>query len=490
MKKNFYFLLMAALVCCLSFSVTSCKDDDKDNNGGDDSELVEGGLSEEDAQAWSWISVLTDETTQESGWQKKSYDVTIGLQSDNDPAARLIIVSNLDDAKANFSSIAGCAPEELNATKTVSAGNYGSMTWNISEPGAPNIATVEVKSPLFKMTKLIYCTEEQSPDNAAAIKGNCYYRLGDVIEDKDGFYWVCVQPSFLGKKFNDSYWVNIFNAAESGRGVNTGKLPGIPKGNIYSNCNKIKKYNNNTILLPTGLKENRQQTFNFCNLLWALLNTNYFFNEVVGYGSNVVAGLPAKYHGRTYFRLLGEKWDKYGIYEKIFNHSKKELERMDRVYFFYNGYHWKTGTTAGVWIYTSNGAKLNYTGSSKDDDTLFEMVKAGYGFDVRRYASDPLQDKDCASTGKDGMPPAKQFNNQDDKNVWGIWVMRVATGKQLDKKYNHYKQMSNMSDVCHFNETEFDIIYKTGEKATPVTDEQLAKDEEFYKKDEELEKNN
>ena len=482
MKKHFYFLLMAALVCGLSLSVTSCKDDDKnDSNGGDDSELVEDGLSEEDAQAWSWVSVMTDEAAQETGWQNKSYDVTIGLQSDNDPGARLIIVSNLDDAKANFSSIAGCAPEELNATKTVSAGSYGSMTWNISEQGAPNIATVEVKSPLLKMTKLIYCTEEQSPDNASNITGNCYYRLGDVIEDPDGFYWVCVQPSFLGKKFNDSYWVNIFNAAESGRGVNTGKLPGIPKGNIYSKRNNIKKYNNNTILLPTGLKENRQQTFNFCNLLWALLNTNYFFNEVVRNDPNVVAGLPAKYHGRTYFRLLGEKWDKYGIYEKIFNHSKAELERLDRVYFFYNGYHWNVGTTAGVWIYKSTGAKLNYTGSIKDDDTLFEMAKAGYGFDVRRYASDPNQDPNCASTGKDGMPPAKQFDNHNDKDVWGVWVMRVATGKQLDKKYNHYKQMSNMYNVCNFNETEFDIIYKAGEKTTPMTDEQLAKDEEYEK---------
>jgi hypothetical protein len=486
MKKNFYFLLMAALVCGLS--VTSCKDDDKnDNNGGTDTGMVEDGISEEDAQAWSWVSIMTDETTQETGWQNKSYDVTIGQQSDNDQSARLIIVSNLDDAKANFSTIAGCAPEELNTTKTVSAGSYGSMTWNISEPSAPNIATVEVKSPLLKTTKLIYCTEEQSPDNASNITGNCYYRLGDVIEDPDGFYWVCVQPSFLGKKFNDSYWVNIFNAAESGRGVNTKKLPGIPSKFICSKYNKNKKYNNNTILLPTGLKENRQQTFNFCNLLWALLNTNYFFNEVVGYGFNVVAGLPAKYHGRTYFRLLGEKWDKYGIYEKIFNHSKKELERMDRVYFFYNGYHWKTGTTAGVWIYESTGPKLNYTGSVKDDDTLFEMVKAGYGFDVRRYASDPLQDKDCASTGKDGMPPAKQFNNQNDKNVWGIWVMRVATGKQLDKKYNHYKPMNKMSNICNFNETKFNVIYKTGEKATPVTDEQLAQDEELYKKDEDEE---
>ena len=469
MKKNFYFLLMAVLVCGLS--VTSCKDDDKnDNNGGTDTGMVEDGISEEDAQAWSWVSIMTDETTQETGWQNKSYDVTIGQQSDNDQSARLIIVSNLDDAKANFSTIAGCAPEELNTTKTVSAGSYGSMTWNISEPSAPNIATVEVKSPLLKTTKLIYCTEEQSPDNASNITGNCYYRLGDVIEDPDGFYWVCVQPSFLGKKFNDSYWVNIFNAAESGRGVNTKKLPGIPSKFICSKYNKNKKYNNNTILLPTGLKENRQQTFNFCNLLWALLNTDYFFNEVVGYGFNVVAGLPAKYHGRTYFRLLGEKWDKYGIYEKIFNHSKKELERMDRVYFFYNGYHWKTGTTAGVWIYYSEEYEPKYSGSLKDDDILYEMVKAGYGFDVRRYASDPKHDKNCASTNKEDMAPAKQFIYDD-----AYWVIRVATGKQLDKNYKPYEKMKTVYDIYNFNITGRQYDYRCGAKEHVCTDEELAK---------------
>lgn len=472
MKKNYFFLLMAAVVCCLSLSVTSCKDDDKDNNGGTDTGLVEDGLSEEDAQAWSWISVLTDEAAQETGWQKKSYDVTIGLQSDNDPGARLIIVSNLDDAKANFSSIAGCAPEELNATKTVSAGNYGSMTWNISEPGAPNIATVDVKSPLFKMTKLIYCTEEQSPDNASNITGNCWYRLGDVVEDADGFYWVCVQPSFLGKKNNDSYWVNIFNAAASGKGENTGKLPGIPAKFIYSKYNNVKKYNNNTILLPTGLKENRQQNYNLANLLWALLEPDKYLKKIQN-SSTGLAGLPSKYHGKTYMRMLNERWVKYGIYEKLFNRTEKQMREFDAFHFFYNGYHWKTGTTAGVWIYLSEEYEPKYSGSLKDDDILFEMTKAGYGFDVRRYASDPKQDKNCASTNLKDMAPAKQFNYDD-----AYWVIRVATGKQLDKKYNHYKQMSTVDDIYNFNTTGRELVFPCGPKNAPLTDEELAKDEE------------
>ncbi len=473
MKKNFYFLLLAALVCCLSLSVTSCKSDDDNGNGGD-SELVEDGLSEEDALAWSWVSVMTDEAAQETGWQNKSYDVTIGLQSDNDPGARLIIVSNLDDAKANFSSIAGCAPEELNATKTVSAGNYGSMTWNISEPGAPNIATVEVKSPLFKMTKLIYCTEEQAPDNASNITGNCYYRVGDVVEDKDGFYWVCVQPSFLGKKNNDSYWVNIFNAAESGRGVNTKKLPGIPSKFICSKYNNNKKYNNNIILLPTGLKENRQQNYNLSNLIWALLEPDKYMNKIKN-SSTGLAGLPSKYHGKQYLKEVDEGWSKYDIYPKLFNCTRAQMREFEAFHFFYNGYHWKTGTTAGVWIYLSEEYEPKYSGSLKNDDILFEMTKAGYGFDVRRYASDPKQETNCASTNLKDMAPAQQFDDD------AYWVIRVATGKQLDKNYNPYKLMSTVVDIYNFNTTGRQFDYRCGAKEHVCTDEELAKQEEDEK---------
>jgi hypothetical protein len=469
MKKNFYFLLMAVLVCGLSLSVTSCKDDDKDNNGGTDTGLVEDGLSEEDAQAWSWIGVLTDEAAQETGWQNKSYDVTIGLQSDNDPGARLIIVSDLDEARANFASLAGCAPDDLNGSKTVSAGNYGSMTWNISEQGAPNIATVEVKSPLFKMTKLIYCTEEQAPDNASNITGNCWYRLGDVVEDEDGFYWVCVQPSFLGKKNNDSYWVNIFNAAESGRGKNTGKLPGIPSKFICSKYNKNKKYNNNIILLPTGLKENRQQNYNLANLIWALLKPDKYLDKIKN-SSTGLAGLPSKYHGKQYLKEVDEKWEKYSIYEKLFNCTRAQMREFDTFHFFYNGYHWKTGTTAGVWIYYSEEYEPKYSGSLKDDDILYEMTKAGYGFDVRRYASDPKHDKNCASTNKEDMAPAKQFIYDD-----AYWVIRVATGKQLDKNYKPYEKMKTVYDIYNFNITGRQFDYRCGAKEHVCTDEELAK---------------
>lgn len=470
MKKTmFRYSLMAALVCGLSMSFVACSDDDDDNNSS--SEVLADEPTDEAVKAWSWVSVLTDESTQPTDWQNKSYTATIGEQSSNNPTARLIYVSDLNDAKTSFASIAGCKPEELSGKKTVSAGSYGSMTWNISAKGAQNIATVDVNCPLLKsLSQIIYCTEDQASDNASAITGNCYYRLGDVVEDEDGFYWVCVQPSFLGKKNKDSYWVNVFNAdPETGKGENTGKTPGIPTKNIYSKYNK--KYNDNTILLPTGLKMDRKQNYNFCNLIWALQRPDSYLDyaniEAIG-----LAGLPSKYHRETFLRMLQENWKDYHIYQKVFNLDEQEMESIKELNFFYYGYHWKVGSTAGVWIYNSKGYQRNYTGCLDDDDTLFEMKMMGYGFDVRRYASDPNQDAKCAAHNTNGMPPAKQF-----ELGAGYWVLRVATGKQLDKNYDPYQKMAAVYDVYVFN-TSFEFPYRIGPDVDVPTDQELAENEE------------
>ena len=149
------------------------------------------------------------------------------------------------------------------------------------------------------------------------------------------------------------------------------------------------------------------------------------------------------------------------------------MKQMKELHFFYNGYHWNIGSTAGVWIYNSKGYQTKYTGSLKGDDTLFEMAKAGYGFDIRRYASDPNQETKCASTSKSGMARAKQF-----ANGHGYWVIRVATGKQLDKNYEPYKDMGKVWDIFTFNITGLEFPYRYGAKEPTVTDTKLAEMEE------------
>ncbi len=451
MKKNlFRYSLMAALVCGLSLSVTSCKDDDNDNgNGGGstDTEVMNADETPEQLTAWRWLSFLTDVETQSEGWLKQKYEATIGVASSNSTTRRVIYVGNLTEAKENFAALAGCDPKALASDKKFDAGEYGSMEWHISAENAENIATVEVNSPLLPgLNELVYCTEEQGDDNATDITGTCYYRLGDVVEDKDGYYWVCVKPSFLGKKANDSYWVNIFNAAESGKGVNTKKTPGIPAANIYSKYNK--KYNNNTIQLPTGLKLNRQQNYNLSNLVWALVNPEDYKTKVGTEGTGL-CGFDYKYHGLNYLTNVAKYWTSKEVWEKLFNRNYEQMKKMKDFNLFYYGYHWKVGSTAGVWIYNSKKYESAYSGSEDDDDTLFEMKKVGYGFDIRRYASDPNADKDCASTnaGQD-MAPAKQFDEQ--KGAY-YWVVRFATGKQLDKNYDPYRNLTGFYEIYRYN---------------------------------------
>ena len=438
------FSLMTALVCGLSMSFVACSDDDDDNNSAN--EVMAGELSDDAVKAWTWLSVLTDADEQVANWQNKTYTATIGEQSSNNPMARLIYVSDLNDAKANFANIAGCKPEELSGTKTVSAGEFGTMTWNVSAQGAQNIATVDVNSALMpQLQQIVFCTEDQAPDNAAAINGNCYYRLGDVIEDQDGFYWVCVQPSFLGKKNKDSYWVNVFNAnPNTGKGRYTKKVPGLPDKFIYSKYNK--KYNDNTIMLPTCLKMDRKQNYNLGNLLWAVLDPKGY-KEDVSINRTGLVGVDKEYYDEVYVTDVYEDWVKKDVFGIMFNTTPEVMSKLESFNFFYNGYHWKVGSTAGVWIYRSECFLLSYAGCADDDDTLFEMKTKGYGFDIRRYVGDPNQDKACASTNAEKMAPSKQI----EENKAGYWVIRVATGKQLYKNYDPYKKMDNMHNISIFN---------------------------------------
>ena len=449
-KKIFNLSLMAALLCGLSLGVVSCSDDDDTssadgNNGGDDQEIVDPNDTPEIHTAWTWLSSLTDAETQPEGWDQQTYEPTIGQPSLNNVNARVIFVRDIDDARMNFSAIAGCDPSDLTTKKTISAGEYGTMEWTPSAAGAANIATVDVETKLIpKLSRIIYCTPDQADENASGVTGTAYYRLGDVIEDADGYYWVCVRPSFSQNKATDSYWVNIFNAAETGRGVKTGKLPGIPDANIYSKYNK--KYNNNTILLPTALKSSREHVYNLANLISALTFPDNYKTKV-GTAGKGLCGFDYKYHGANFLAKVNQYWLEGGIWEKLFNSGYMQMKSARVMYFFYNGYHWKVGSTAGVWLYkATNGYQTQYTGSMGDDDTLFEMKEEGAGFDIRRYASDPQQDKNCSQKQGSNYAPDKQFFG--DKRRW---VVRYRSGKQFDKKYDPMRAITGVHEVYRYN---------------------------------------
>ena len=261
---------MAVLVVGVGFGVTACSDDDDDNNGTEQRSDVDPLDNDEARTAFRWLCALTDAQTIDANWQSKTYEPTIGVASENNEYTRIVVVETLDEAKVSFASIADKETSELGGKVTVSGGAAGTMTWEPSKAGAENLAVVTVNSRIMPhLQKLVYCTEDQKGQNGSlfgnSMKGTPYYRFGDVIQDPDGYYWVCVRPCFAANPADetgytdtkgDSHWINIFNAAESG-----GKVE-MPKANVKDSWNNLAKYNHQTIKLPTGLAYNREHLFN------------------------------------------------------------------------------------------------------------------------------------------------------------------------------------------------------------------------------------
>ncbi len=206
-------------------------------------------------------------------------------------------------------------------------------------------------------------------------------------------------------------------------------------------------------MLPTGLKMDRKQNYNFANLVWALLIPEKYKKIVDKFDDRLgIAGLPAKFHGPTFVQNVRDDWERQGIFQKVFHMDVKSLQGLEHLNLFYYGYHWKVGSTAGVWIYHTLKYELKFFGSLDDDDTLFEMKKAGYGFDITRYTSNPLASKATITDSNDKLlAPAVQF---DEKTGTGYWVIRVATGRQLDtnKKYNPYQPINGVYNISNYND--------------------------------------
>ena len=456
-KKNMNLWLLAALVCGLSLSVTSCKDDDKDDNDNDP-ELVTSDTDTDEAKAaYNWLANMTDIEDFTDDWAKKTYEPTIGIESKNESNTRIVVVADIDYAKMNFASISGLSISQLSAAQSQTIKGVGTITWTPSAAGASNLATVDVNTKLIPhLSKIVYCTVDQVGDNGG-YAGTAYYRFGDVIEDTEGFYWVCVKPAFGtgSAPQQQGYWINILNRdAMNGKSKNgTDKVPEIPAKNIYNKSDK--KYNGNTILLPTSLGSTKEQVHNLSNLVWALLEPDRYLSAT-GKDAIGLGGYDYKYNGAKFCQRVAEQWTQKGIWEKLFNRSYEQMKQFQKLNFFYNGYHWIAGSTAGVWIANSTGYASTFTGSKSDDDILFEMKEKGAGFDIRRYCSDPQQDAECASSGKAGYAPKQQFTSTE-----GYWVVRQKTSSQIAGTMLHpsvYAALNNTAEIYRYNQVYSNVV--------------------------------
>ena len=461
--------LMAAVVLGLGMSVSSCKDDDKDDNKSQQpAELADPLDTDEARVAWRWLSQLTQTESLTNDWATKTYEPTVGIASENNDLTRIVICTDMDDARQHFASLADIEMDQLSSVQTVSQSGVGKMTWTPSKSGAQNLAEVSVDSKLLpKLAKIVYCTKEQMGANGFlwdTVKGTAYYRFGDVVQDLQGYYWVCVRPSFEEGDKEDSHWINVINCSESG--AFDGKNVPIPQENIYSKYNNFDKYNKQTILLPTKLKYDRKHIYNLCNLIWAMLKPAEYESVAESSGKGL-GGFKYTYHSKKFIENVRNFWDKsdensYTVWNKVFGYNRGRMEGATSLNFFYQGYKWWFGNEATFWKYKSEGYQSKMTGSESDDKVQYDVVNDG--FDITYFAGKSDAD-------------SKPYDRNSGSSL--SWVVRYKTGKDLAGSgvYKYNQAIPNMNPVCRYNQ------YTGTNPGDPLEEEGKEKDEDLSVKE-------
>ena len=438
-KKFLNWMLMAALVVGLGATVTACSDDDDDKN---EQRNADADPLDTDAAhtAWRWLCAMTDAESLTTGWDKKTYEPTLGKASENNAMTRIVVVKDIEEARKHFASIANVEPSQLSGTYTDSGDGIGNLTWTPSAANAQNLAEVKVDTKLIPhLQKLVYCTVEQEGENGLFsdnVTGTAYYRFGDVVyEKKTASYWVCVRPSFAPDK-GDSHWINIYNKTVDS---------GVADDNLQKKWNKNYGDGNVTIILPTGLKYNREHIYNLANLFFALKNPETY-HSTVGDNGKGLGGFDYKYQGEKFLKKVGQYWTKTypnsggkSIWKLLFNAENDDIQDIKYPIFYYKGYSWKWGQSITLWRYAPNKYELSYTGKESTDETT---TPGGFGFDIRIAAGYP--DADFTVT------PFKQV---DKSSGLGYWLVRYKTGAQLmaQGKYSPYESLNGCEDVYVYN---------------------------------------
>ena len=353
------------------------------------------------------------------------------------------------------------------------------VKYEIGETYEPNFAVrpqYDYKNDSCSIGIGLHCYSEDNKivvstdGDITVIGGTRYGRFGDVIMDPEGYYWVCVRPSFAPingecKSKGDSHWINIFNASYEGDGR------GLPETNIKASWNKLQKYDKRTILLPTGLSYSREHIYNLTQLVWALIDPGKYEGICANHPEAALGGFPYTYNGKKFLRTVAAYWDELDIWNKLFNHSYKDMKNLDEINFFYQGYSWTFGETGYCWLYTSNGYQNSYTGKESNDKKQFNFARNG--FDITHFAYSSTVEL-----------PWKNFYEKDNGKYRGTWVVRYKKGDDLMTagKYDYYEPITSsrglVNETYRYNEKKG---INAGAEVVPETDETFVKPEKEFR---------
>ncbi|MBQ7179750.1 MAG: hypothetical protein IJR87_00495 [Bacteroidaceae bacterium] len=291
---------MTTFIVGFGMTSVSCSDDNKDINKEDQQETLDpyGKKTEAGIACYNLLCQLSAVgDSLPDNWKTQTFEPLDGSVLDvSQPFVRTIVVDDMEGALEYYD---GLTDKELTSARidTWTMTDVGSLTFTpLSQTDC--FATIDVKvKQLPKLTQLRLVPSSAVPDNAG-FEGDPWYRLGDVIRDSEGSYWICVRPCF--QKVVQSYWISF---------------------NITSTC--MPDYSKSGLLkqrIPYNLGNKKPANAYAAQLLSILSRLSEFQSKYGNKpfdGEKGFSGLPDEAMSNADIAKVVSNWDQKDIWNKV-----------------------------------------------------------------------------------------------------------------------------------------------------------------------------
>ena len=207
MKKNFFKLQQIFFAVLVAGAIVSCDEENVPTQEPEftPEELAEMAAADKFAAANSVYRALALIDELPDNWESTTFTPAEGVAvSEAESDIRNVVSTGADHAKSYFLSI---VPDLGLNGDTWSHEGVGTLTFRaLNEENCYAVIDVNlVQMPGLK--ELRFVPEAVVGENS--FSGEPYYRVGDVIKDKKGIYWICVRPSGGPLKKDYAYFVSF-----------------------------------------------------------------------------------------------------------------------------------------------------------------------------------------------------------------------------------------------------------------------------------------
>lgn len=456
MKKICNLLLMAAVVCGLSLFVTSCKDDDDDVN--DEVVVVEGDPYQKTGDVASALFVvmnqLADVDSLPDNWQTTEFEPAIGRVVDaSQPYVRAMAVQNVRSARDVFRSLIGENFDESKSTVTWRRDGVGTLVYQELNQG-DCVATIDVQLPQMPhLTQLRLLPPSAFGDNT--MKYQTYYSIGDVVEDKDGCYWICVRSAGGPDQKEKTHWISMQMLKDNS------KASGF-KSNVKTITTK-----GHAIQVPQNLGGTEVKHLKYFAQLMYLLQRPDEYAQNAQAGGVLEGGLGDLGVGNDdddnddgeaispeKLQNIAKLWNFYDVWSRVLPQGvTKDFFLSGDVRMIYNGHSNATfSSTVNLYVCSQTGTCLSEQHLSTPE---WDKKDATKEFNINEYISN-------------GRAATSNINGIANANGQAI-VVRMCTGKELANNLmfqpDYYEPITNVKNhlLNRFRASRYCPYYRIGD---------------------------